>query len=257
MREAIEEARGEALHDDLLHPMRDQRALPPRAGVNRSTAKQLVLTLNAVFPPPLPKLALDVYVNVVAGFADEQAARDTFEALLLDPDAQWMPKPGEIRDAYRRVARIGEEHRQALERERAAELAESHGLPAGASREPIPAETVTWLRRRGVEFGDIVQAVPDEPDFTPDPDKLAAAEQLGRRGGMSGRPQRSSCSSGRARCSPAATCRARPRPARWSTPCSASSRSSCSPAPAGRVRREDYLELLERCTYRDDRVRPT
>jgi hypothetical protein len=23
------------------------------------------------------------------------------------------------------------------------------------------------------------------------------------------------------------------------------------------VRREDYLELLERCTYRDDRVRPT
>ena len=23
------------------------------------------------------------------------------------------------------------------------------------------------------------------------------------------------------------------------------------------VRREDYLDLLERCTYRDDRVRPT
>jgi hypothetical protein len=23
------------------------------------------------------------------------------------------------------------------------------------------------------------------------------------------------------------------------------------------VKREDYLELVERCTYRDDRVRPT
>ena len=25
----------------------------------------------------------------------------------------------------------------------------------------------------------------------------------------------------------------------------------------GAVKREDYLELVERCTYRDDRVRPT
>jgi hypothetical protein len=25
----------------------------------------------------------------------------------------------------------------------------------------------------------------------------------------------------------------------------------------GAVRREDYLEVVERCTYRDDRVRPT
>lgn len=113
-----------------------------------TTSDLLVATLNATFPwPPMSDATYAFYVAEFDTFRD----REALEAAVLDEirSSDWLPKIAAIHKAYERYARAYAEKREAEERECASEVSQTRGLPAGQTREPIPAETVEWLRQRG------------------------------------------------------------------------------------------------------------
>lgn len=126
--------------------------------MSNADARRLVSMLAAAFPnPKVPRVTLELFAHELARWKDDQATKDAVEAVIRS--ARWWPSLAEIRELYEARAHTYAERRAADERERAQEFAQAHGLPQ-ARREPIPAETIAWLRARGINVDGLTRVMP-------------------------------------------------------------------------------------------------
>ncbi len=125
--------------------------------MNEVAARVLMDALSAAFPSPaVSDATYGLYVHELERLGDEHAAQEAIHDLIRS--SRFLPRIAEIVDAYRPRARALAEKREAEERERQIEHAQTHGLPrAKWEREPMPPETVEWLREHGIDVSGVLR----------------------------------------------------------------------------------------------------
>lgn len=124
--------------------------------MNEGTAKFLVTSMNAVFPPTLSEIGFQVYVRELERLVDEEAAVKAVEVLIRS--SRFMPKPVDIVEEYRRHQRRRVEALRVREHERAEGIADALGLPR-PEREPIPDPVREWMQAKGIDPATVLRDV--------------------------------------------------------------------------------------------------